>query len=241
MVARFRTQRLPDGVQEPTRESCPNPRYIPATGNQQSARLLDHKPQSQLRLQITPEAFFCLVEDQFRAKDIDLDRQGARLRSFGESIAFSTNSYERLLPRFCQQEPLDRVWIKLGIETLTDPLETGATYTAAEVRGHEGRHRAFTSHVLGIDALPAIISVQLKTGGDVPGPDTFTAVNINPDRPNTRSSQPMLTRDQIGKLRLTLSACRIPPRRYAGQVIPQEDHPQADPQRTPTIPFKQTA
>lgn len=205
---------------------CPDPRYVQATGRDQNVPTLNHEPQSQIRTTITPEEFFCLLQDQVRDIEpgFDVDRQGFSLDTFAKSTAFNPASHENLRHRFCQHLPVDSVWVTITIKTRPSTRGPG-TFTTARVTGHEGRHRAYTAHELGLRNLPFLALLRKQAPGD----RFAQPVNLNPDRPNARPWQPMLTREEAHQLQLLLLHCGIT--RTRSQVTTEDVHPQdrADP------------
>jgi len=110
----------------------PSPKYIRAQVGAEDARLLGYHPESQIRLMVDPKAFLELVDPGFVNR---------------ASHAFSQQSYDKVLKRIQDGEPLDSVFLDVDVKT-------------GDVIGHEGRHRCAAAIALGVTKVPAILYLR---------------------------------------------------------------------------------
>lgn len=128
-------------------DECSSPRYVRASGSKQSALLDDTKPQAQLRGELSPDQFFCLVRFQLDKVMNPQERATMYPERFQKSPGFYEKGYDELKERLCEGRPLDAVFVDVDIHR-------------GKPTGHEGRHRASAAHELGIEKVPAIVYVK---------------------------------------------------------------------------------
>ena len=126
---------------------CSNPRYVRAEGSDEDARLDGYKPHAQLRGEVTPEQFFCLVRFQLAGRMSPEEEATSYPDRFEGGPGFGETGFQELKQKMCERHPLDAVYVDVDIEE-------------GKPTGHEGRHRSAAAHSLGIGKVPAVIFVK---------------------------------------------------------------------------------
>lgn len=129
-------------VQEPWREPYPL---------DQDASVVFYKPESQLRILMTPNLFlwwatnFRFSPEQFKA----------------QALEFSATSLSLITERILERKPLDPPFLDLNW-SVPSPALADIVSPRWEVDGHEGRHRAVASDDAGIQQMPVILFVRVQ-------------------------------------------------------------------------------